>query len=111
MAPYNFSAASSVASRSGRLAKRLIAKHVLSPHVLLAFIPLTFFAVYLRWSDVYISALSFLAIIPLSAIVSDASDTVGDRWGAVIGGLINATFGNTVELIVSVIIAPSVHLF
>lgn len=109
MAPYNVSTVSSVASRSGRLARRLIVKHVLSPNVLLAFIPMTFIAAFLQWSDVYVSALSFLAIIPLSAIVSDASDTVGNRWGAVIGGLVNATFGNTVELIVS--ISTCVHLY
>lgn len=70
---------------------------------------MTFIAAFLQWSDVYVSALSFLAIIPLSAIVSDASDTVGNRWGAVIGGLVNATFGNTVELIVSISIY--MHLY
>jgi Ca2+:H+ antiporter len=52
---------------------------------------------------VVISAFNFLAIIPLSALVSDASDTIGNRWGSLVGGLVNATFGNTVELIVGVL--------
>lgn len=93
--------AQSSTSFSIRRLRRLLRKHLLSVNLLLVCVPLTFITAALQYHDVIISLLSFLAIIPLSALVSDASDTVGDRWGAIIGGLVNATFGNTVELIVS----------
>jgi hypothetical protein len=46
------------------------------------------------------SVFNFLAIIPLSATVSNISDELSDELGDLWGGLINATFGNAVELIV-----------
>ncbi|CEJ92415.1 hypothetical protein VHEMI08069 [[Torrubiella] hemipterigena] len=95
--------AQSSTSFSLRRVRRLLRKHLLSVNLLLICVPLTFITAALRCHDVVISLVSFLAIIPLSALVSDASDTVGDRWGAIIGGLVNATFGNTVELIVGIL--------
>ncbi|EHK25085.1 uncharacterized protein TRIVIDRAFT_188970 [Trichoderma virens Gv29-8] len=71
-------------------------------NVLLIFVPLGFFAARLSWNDVVVSAFNFLAIIPLSSLVSNASDTIGNRWGGLVGGLVNASFGNTVELIVGI---------
>jgi Ca2+:H+ antiporter len=85
------------------VAKRLgieIVRQLTTINLLLAFAPLGFIAGYLKWDAVLVSVFSFLAIIPLSALISDASDTVAGRWGPLIGGLANATFGNTVELIV-----------
>lgn len=79
---------------------------LISMNVLLVFVPLGLLAAWLSWNDVVVSAFNFLAIIPLSALISNASDTIGNRWGGLIGGLVNASFGNTVELIVS---APSIH--
>lgn len=69
---------------------------------LLVFVPLGLAAHWARWPDTLVTLSNVLAIMPLSARLSDASDTMGDRWGSLIGGLINATFGNTVELIVSI---------
>ncbi|KAL7964694.1 Sodium/calcium exchanger domain-containing protein [Trichoderma sp. SZMC 28014] len=71
-------------------------------NVLLVFVPLGLLAAWLSWNDVVVSAFNFLAIIPLSALISNASDTIGNRWGGLIGGLVNASFGNTVELIVGI---------
>lgn len=79
---------------------------LISMNVLLVFVPIGFLAAGLSWNDVVVSAFNFLAIIPLSALISDASDTIGNRWGGLVGGLVNASFGNTVELIVG---APSIH--
>ncbi|KAK8932141.1 Vacuolar calcium ion transporter [Metarhizium anisopliae] len=47
--------------------------------------------------------INFLAIIPLAAILGFATEEVALRTGETLGGLINATFGNAVELIVAVI--------
>ena len=69
-------------------------------NVLLIFVPLGFAAAILKANAVMVSSFNFLAIIPLSALVSGSSDKLSDYWGPLIGGLINATFGNAVELIV-----------
>ena len=90
-------------SRWGELAAyamRRAAKELVGVNILLAFAPLGFVAGTWQWSAVLVSVFNFLPIIPLSAIISDASDNLASRWGPLIGGLINATFGNAVELIV-----------
>ncbi|KAI1306914.1 Sodium/calcium exchanger protein-domain-containing protein [Xylaria venustula] len=46
---------------------------------------------------------NFIAIIPLATILADATEQVALRTGDTVGGLINATFGNAVELIVAII--------
>ena len=48
-------------------------------------------------------AVNFLAIIPLAAMLSFATEEVALRTGETLGGLINATFGNAVELIVAIL--------
>lgn len=80
---------------------RQVAKQLVGIKVLLAFAPLGFIARFFGWNAVLVSVFNFIAIIPLSALISDASDTLAGGWGSLLGGLINATFGNTVELIVS----------
>jgi Ca2+:H+ antiporter len=47
--------------------------------------------------------INFIAIIPLAAMLSYATEEIALRTGEVIGGLLNASFGNAVELIVSII--------
>ncbi|KAF7561730.1 hypothetical protein G7046_g2444 [Stylonectria norvegica] len=46
---------------------------------------------------------NFIAIVPLAAILSFATEEIALRTGEVLGGLINATFGNAVELIVAIL--------
>ncbi|KAF5017321.1 hypothetical protein F66182_10769 [Fusarium sp. NRRL 66182] len=46
---------------------------------------------------------NFIAIIPLAAMLGFATEEIALRTGEVLGGLINATFGNAVELIVAII--------
>ncbi|CAJ2514085.1 Uu.00g022040.m01.CDS01 [Anthostomella pinea] len=48
-------------------------------------------------------AINFIAIVPLAAMLSYATEQIALRTGDVLGGLINATFGNAVELIVAII--------
>jgi Ca2+:H+ antiporter len=47
--------------------------------------------------------LSVLAIIPLAALLSHATEAVAARTGDTVGGLLNATLGNLTELVISVI--------
>ena len=44
---------------------------------------------------------NFCGIIPLALILGDVTEDLALRSGEVIGGLVNATFGNVVELILS----------
>lgn len=46
---------------------------------------------------------NFVAIIPLAAMLSFATEEIALRTGEVLGGLLNATFGNAVELIIAII--------
>jgi len=45
--------------------------------------------------------LSVLAIVPLAALLSRATESVAARTGDMIGGLLNATLGNLTELIIA----------
>ena len=68
--------------------------------LLLGFVPIGIVVGALQLNSVAISILNFFAIIPLSALVSYSSDLLSNHVGELVGGLINATFGNAVELIV-----------
>ena len=46
--------------------------------------------------------LAVLAIIPLAALLSHATESVAEKTGDAIGGLLNATLGNLTELIIAV---------
>ncbi len=43
-----------------------------------------------------------MALVPLALVLGDITEDMGVRFGDTIGGLINATFGNVVEMIVSI---------
>jgi Ca2+:H+ antiporter len=67
----------------------------------LAFIPI---AAVLHFTTpdrhVWIFASSSLAILPLAAYIGRATSVLAGRFGGGLGGLMNATFGNAVELII-----------
>ncbi|KAK3353114.1 putative vacuolar membrane-associated protein [Lasiosphaeria hispida] len=54
-------------------------------------------------SRVVVFIINFIAIVPLAAMLSFATEEIALRTGETLGGLLNATFGNAVELIVAVI--------
>jgi Ca2+:H+ antiporter len=45
--------------------------------------------------------LSVLAIVPLAALLSHATESVAHRTGDAVGGLLNATLGNLTELVIA----------
>lgn len=73
-------------------------------NVLLVFIPISW-AINFVLPDQYtlIFVLTFLAIIPLAKLLAYATDELSIRVGQTLAGLLNATLGNAVELIVSII--------
>ena len=46
--------------------------------------------------------LSVLAIVPLAALLSHATESVASKTGDTVGGLLNATLGNLTELVIAV---------
>ena len=69
-------------------------------NVLLAFVPLGILAGALHWGSTVIFIFNFLAIIPLASLLSFATEELSVKLGQTLGGLLNASFGNAVELIV-----------
>ncbi|KAJ5375239.1 Sodium/calcium exchanger membrane region [Penicillium concentricum] len=54
-------------------------------------------------NPIAVFVVNFIAIIPLAAMLSFATEEIALRTGETIGGLLNASFGNAVELIVAII--------
>jgi Ca2+:H+ antiporter len=71
-------------------------------NLLLVFVPVGFAVYYAGLKPVPVFIINFIAIIPLAAMLSNATEELAIRVGETMGGLLNATFGNAVELIVSI---------
>lgn len=69
-------------------------------NVLLIFVPLGIIAGAMGWDSTAVFVLNFFAIIPLASLLSFATEELAATMGQALGGLMNATFGNAVELIV-----------
>jgi hypothetical protein len=67
---------------------------------LLFFLPLGLLAEYLGWSATTIFVCNLFAVIPLATLLSCATEQLSEYTGQTVGALLNATFGNAVELIV-----------
>ena len=69
---------------------------------LLAFVPVVFAAAKLKpESHTLLFVLSVLAIVPLAALLSHATESVAAKTGDAVGGLLNATLGNLTELVIA----------
>ena len=63
--------------------------------------PATILARFLGVPGLWLFVLSAAAIIPLAGLIGEATEELSDELGPGIGGLLNATFGNAAELIIS----------
>ena len=70
---------------------------------LLIFIPISIAGHFLKWSALAVFIISGLAIIPLAAWMGTATEEIAVVIGPSMGGLLNATFGNATELIISLV--------
>ncbi|HEV8502028.1 MAG TPA: calcium/proton exchanger [Casimicrobiaceae bacterium] len=69
---------------------------------LLAFVPVVFATAKLEpEAHTLLFVLSVLAIVPLAALLSHATESVAAKTGDAVGGLLNATLGNLTELIIA----------
>lgn len=69
-------------------------------NVLLVFVPVGIALGALGMNPIAVFVVNFFAIVPLAALLSFATEELSVKLGQTIGGLMNATFGNAVELIV-----------
>ncbi|KMU77702.1 vacuolar calcium ion transporter /H(+) exchanger [Coccidioides immitis RMSCC 3703] len=72
-------------------------------NILLVLVPLGMASGAAGWNPTATFILNFFAIIPLASLLSFATEELAATLGETLGGLLNATFGNAVELIVSII--------
>eukprot|EP01068_Selenidium_serpulae_P014609 Selendium_serpulae@DN6119_c0_g1_i3.p1 len=71
-------------------------------NLLLITSPLGVVAYFYEWGDMPVFWLNFVSLIPLAALLGNATEELGLHLGDLIGGLLNATFGNAVEMIMTV---------
>lgn len=71
-------------------------------NILLIFVPVGMYAQYAKWSSALVFGTNFIAIIPLASILGAATENLAVHTGQLIGGLLNATFGNAVEMIMCI---------
>lgn len=68
---------------------------------LLVFVPVVLVAEKVKpGAHTLLFVLSILAIIPLAALLSNATESVAAKTGDAVGGLLNATLGNLTELVI-----------
>lgn len=70
--------------------------------VLLLAVPVAIFAGRFELGDTVIFSACFLGLIPLAALLGDFTEDLALRSNDVVGALINVTFGNATELIISI---------
>ncbi|MBI5582245.1 MAG: calcium/proton exchanger [Deltaproteobacteria bacterium] len=69
---------------------------------LLVFVPAVLVAEHLRpEGHTLLFVLSVLAILPLTALLTHATESVAAKTGDAVGGLLNATLGNLTELVIA----------
>mmetsp|Transcript_75407 Transcript_75407/g.245277 ORF Transcript_75407/g.245277 Transcript_75407/m.245277 type:complete len:411 (-) Transcript_75407:94-1326(-) len=71
-------------------------------NILLIFVPLGIASHHLEWGSAATFSCNFVAIVPLAGILGAATEALSSHVGQMIGGLLNATFGNAVEMIVTI---------
>ena len=71
--------------------------------VLLLFIPISLAAHFLEWGDLVVFITAALAILPLAAWMGTATEEIAVVVGPILGGFLNATFGNATELIIALV--------
>jgi Ca2+:H+ antiporter len=79
--------------------KRILVEHGLN--LFLLFVPIALLLHYLNAPPLWTFFVSGLAIVPLAGWMGRATESLSERLGAGIGGLLNATFGNAAEMIIA----------
>lgn len=70
---------------------------------MLLLVPLALALHWLGADPLYVFIISGLAIIPLAAWIANFTEAIATEIGPALGGLLNATFGNATELVISIV--------
>ncbi|KAL4448639.1 hypothetical protein ABPG75_005858 [Micractinium tetrahymenae] len=70
-------------------------------NLLLVFLPIGLWAGLSGGNPSLVFTANFLALIPLVLFLGEVTEDLAARFGDTVGGLLNATFGNVVELVLS----------
>mmetsp|Transcript_104509 Transcript_104509/g.300427 ORF Transcript_104509/g.300427 Transcript_104509/m.300427 type:complete len:427 (+) Transcript_104509:146-1426(+) len=76
--------------------------HKILTTMLLVALPAGFYAHHTEMDPQYIFLFNFVAIVPLAWLIGKATEDVAAKLGEAAGGLLNATFGNVVEMLLCV---------
>ncbi|RHY06113.1 hypothetical protein DYB28_008233 [Aphanomyces astaci] len=71
-------------------------------NLFLVFAPFAVWSYLAEWGDIAVFVLNFLTMLPLASMLGDATEALAFHAGDTIGGLVNATFGNAVEVIIAI---------
>ncbi|KAL1643676.1 hypothetical protein SLS58_004691 [Diplodia intermedia] len=71
-------------------------------NILLLAVPAGFAVNYAHLNGIIVFVVNFIAIVPLAGMLSYATEELAMHIGETLGGLLNASFGNAVELIVGI---------
>ena len=72
-------------------------------NAMLIFVPLALLGTLYGFGAIFVFTCSALSCVALSYRLGQATESLGSRFGPVSGGLLNATFGNAAELIISIV--------
>ena len=70
--------------------------------ILLLFAPFAIASHYGGWGPQWVFWLNFLTMVPLASILGDFTEEAALHTNDVVGGLLNASFGNAVEVVVGI---------
>lgn len=79
-----------------------LARYNTSLNILLIFVPLGVAASALHLNDTLVFCSCFVGMIPLAMHLSRATEDIADMTNDAFGALVNVTFGNAVEIILSI---------
>lgn len=94
------------ATRSVGVAQPPGLMHVLLSHIYLSIflvcVPFGFLSHWLEWSRPLIFTLNFFSILPMAWLIGKSTEDLAAHTNQTVGGLLNATFGNIVEMLLCV---------
>lgn len=96
-----FSSAALVEETPGELMKIRSMLTDKTINLMLIFVPAGFLVNYLGYSATTIFVVNFLAMMPLASLLGDFTEEVSAHTNQTLGGLIQATLGNAVEIVVA----------
>jgi Ca2+:H+ antiporter len=72
-------------------------------YFLLVFVPISVILDLVHADHIIIFIIAVIALIPLAKLIGDSTEHLSTHYGSTLGSLLNVTFGNAAEIIISVV--------